>query len=142
MQTLVFATLDNFSQGEDVNLDHFPITWFSRLQASEKEATRRTGTLTRGMNTREPLTMACHPAIHLVLYLPDAGYLIQNPEQGMANNGVKGGTYGLSSLITAAIGGDRPDDPLSLCHSQSICLRNTRCLKRKTVEAVSPIQNP
>ncbi len=97
--------------------------------------------MTSGTNPWEPLTMVCHPAIHLVLNRTNAGYLIQNPEQGKTNHDVKGGTYGLSSLITSAIGRDRPDDPFTWCHSQSICLRKTRCLKRKTVEAESPVQN-
>jgi len=85
--------------------------------------------------------MACHPGIQLVLNLPDAGALIQKLEQGQANNGVKSGAYGLSSLIAAATGSDCPEDPLTLCHGQSVGLRNTRCLKRKALEAVSPVQN-
>jgi len=93
-------------------------------------------------NTREQVTMACHPGIHLVLHRPHTGEVIQQPEQGKANHGVKNCADGLSPMKAIAIRKDGPDRLLTLCHGQSMCLRNTGCLKRKTVQTVSPIQYP
>jgi len=83
--------------------------------------------------------MFCNPSIYLVFHVLDTRYLIEQQEEGKDNNGIKSGAHGLSSLIPWTIGRDCPDDLLALSNGQSMGLRNTGCLKWKTVETMSPI---
>jgi hypothetical protein len=73
--------------------------------------------------------MACYPGIELILNLPDARAVIEQPKLGKANQGIKSGAYCLSSLIAAPIRRDRPDGPLTLSHGQVHRLEERQALE-------------
>jgi len=72
--------------------------------------------------------------------MSDARDAIQKQKKGTANNGIKGDTNSLSTLVEMTIGGNCPYCLFTLSNGQAIGLRYIGRLKREALEAMSPVQ--